>query len=188
MLACLNTLNAQSKRIGELREEQIHGLHLYFYPSSIRMLNVSKDEQFYELVKDIKNVRYMNFSNSPAVHERLSLLKNQLEEEGYEELMVMRLQQANVKLMTHTKRANNMVAIVNMDEQWFVLDLRGKINPMLLSQQWQNGFSLGPLDSFLELNQKKEESKKKRAELKEALEKEKSESLRPEDFEDSITN
>jgi hypothetical protein len=181
-------LFAQSTSLKKLREERKHNLHLYFYPSSIRMLNVNKDEQFYELVKDLKNIRFLNYADSPELRTRMSELKNELFTEGYEELMIMRHTGMNVQLLAHSKRSNQLVALAQTQGSWYVLDVSGKINPLLLNQQWQKGFDLGPLQGFLDNQQQQSAYREKMKQARQEAEKAYQDELNQENFENSTTD
>lgn len=185
------SLQAQSKEIAELREEQLHGLHLYFYPSTLRMINIDKEESFYKLIEDIKSIRFLSFDNNEQVAERLARLKNTLEAGQFEELMIMRQSTMNIQILGHSKRDDQLVAMAQVENAWYLIEINGKFNPVLLSAQMQKGFNLGPINNFLEDKTKKEENRKRIQEMRRQQQNAESENtvpLKEDTFEDSTTN
>jgi hypothetical protein len=93
-----------------------------------------------------------------------------------------------VQLLAHSKRSNQLVALAQTQGSWYILDVSGKINPLLLNQQWQKGFDLGPLQGFLDNQQQQSAYREKMKQARQEAEKAYQDELNQENFENSTTD
>lgn len=161
--------NAQVGRIKELKEEDKASLSLYFYPSTIRMLNIDKDPAFYDMVKDIKSLRVMTVDTSKMDKKEFRKIKAGIIEENYEELASMRAGKSNITLLAQYDGDNmlGMIALVTQDVSFMFLVMEGSIDPQKAMNMVQNGPNLKILDEFIG---KDGEEKKNREEMKKRYE------------------
>jgi len=169
VLVVIFQANAQVGRIKELKEEDKASLSLYFYPSTIRMLNIDKDPAFYDMVKDIKSLRVMTVDTSKLEKKEFRKIKTGIIEENYEELASMRSGKSNITLLAKYDGDDmlGMIALVTQEASFMFLVMDGSIDPQKAMNMVQNGPKLKILDEFIG-NEEKE--KKDREEMKKRYE------------------
>lgn len=168
------TANSQSKTISNLVKAKVHDTQLYFYPSTLRMLNINKDPAFYALVENVKHLRILTFASDSLVGPGGSAMVKALEGEGFEEAMSMRSQGANVRIYSKSpsEKMEGLVAFVAQDDQNFVLELEGEVNPLKLYDLLQNGLDMPVLDSYFKNKADEEARGEKYREFRESLQEE----------------
>lgn len=168
------TAYSQSKTIGNLVKADVHDTQLYFYPSTLRMLNISKDPAFYALVENVKHLRILTFASDSLVGPGGNEIVKALEGEGFEEAMSMRSQGANVRIYSKSpsEKMEGLVAFVAQEDQNFVLELEGEVNPLKLYDLLQNGLDMPVLNSYFKNKEDEQERGEKYREFRESLQEE----------------
>jgi hypothetical protein len=151
-----DALTAQSATVSRIKENKKPDLALYFYPSTLRMINLSDNEDFDQLVKEIRKIRFFQWGleNNPDIDEK-SLIRD-LTEEDFEECMV--IQTGEMDMMVYgreqRKKQPELVAIVETKHQIQLLDIQGIVNvakiPALI-----NNLNSADFINVLDLNNKK---------------------------------
>ncbi len=177
------TARSQSKTVSNLVKAAVHDTHLYFYPSTLRMLNLNKDPAFYALVKNVKHLRILTFTSDSLVGRGGNEMVKALEGEGFEEALSMRSQGANVRIYSKSpsEKMEGMVAFVAQEDQNFLLELEGEVNPLKLYDLLQNGLDMPVLNSYFNNKEEEQKRREKYQEFRKSLEEEKADSTAHQD-------
>jgi hypothetical protein len=106
-------------------------MSLYFYPSTIRMLNYGNDSSFNALVKDIKKLKILTFNHDKdsITPEQVNTLRNHIRKESFVDLM--QFKQNNQQVMIFLKKENNkpkeFLGMVYSEKNLTIVDLLGSI-------------------------------------------------------------
>ena len=134
VLFALLALPAQAQTDISSRLAQRDGAtKLFFYKNTLRMINVSKNEAFDELIKNIDKVRYVTvpIERGGFTLESYDALLTEIKGEGFEELMNMR--QADRFIDAYLKGASEQpdgfIVTIRTEDDLTMLDMKGLINP-----------------------------------------------------------
>jgi len=144
---------AQHGVVTDFKENHETALSLYFYPSTLRMINVERNPEFDDMIKEIKKARFFKLDSGKVTGEDLRALADELADAGFEEIMFIKNKQMDVRVWGLEKGNPQMVIISKSNEELMLLEVDGMINiakiPKLAETFNQNAF----LD-VLNLNQK----------------------------------
>ena len=122
----------QSKSIDRFRKEFKEDNNVFIYRSTLQMLNAENNPEFSDLVKDIEEIRVLNYlkANQSIRPEVISNLKNDLKEENYQELMIFAEQGNKIMLYGREKREKTIgfVALVEDHEKLMIVDVVGELD------------------------------------------------------------
>ena len=123
----------QTKTTNDLHKRFEGAFTLYFYNSTLRMLNQSDDKEFDDLVKDIEKMKFLmidKVAKNFSVKDYTSLIKG-YKSEDYENMMTARSNGKNfdVYLREDNDRVKGTVILVNDSSQLYVLDIVGRVQP-----------------------------------------------------------
>lgn len=93
------------------------------YPSTLRMINVSGDPAFYELVNDIEKVLIYTLDSATVAEKSYKDWLNEYEEIGYEEYVTMYGKQ-NLRIIG---KDDEYVGVMAVEKQVMTFYLRGEI-------------------------------------------------------------
>ena len=145
---------AQQSVVTDFKENHETALSLYFYPSTLRMINIERNPEFDDMIREVKKARFFKLDSGAVTGEDLKNLYSELHDAGFEEVMFFKNKQMDVRVWGLEKRKPEMVIISRSNEEIMLLELEGMINiakiPKLTETFNQNAF----LD-ILNLNQKK---------------------------------
>ena len=121
---------AQSDATQEFSEKfDESSFELFFYKSTLRMLNMSSTQEYYEMVKDIEKAKFINVSKADSINysNDYSDFINELRNEGYQELMKLRHQGNDMNILEKSDqgKSEGMVIVVNAPDYLIVLDIIG---------------------------------------------------------------
>jgi len=162
VFTCLGSVYAQSKSVSTLRENHDTELALFFYPSTLRMINLQRNPEFNGMIKDIRKARVFKFNkenlDAAAVHAWIRDLKS----ESFEDYMMMKSRDMNVSVFGPEKNSKKaeIVALVDEPESYMVIDIEGMINVAKLPKLVQTFNSEEFIDIF-NLNPKKNNKESK---------------------------
>jgi len=96
------------------------------------MLNPDNNPDFAEILKDIEEIRILNYNKADQnfKREHITLLKESLKKEQYNDIMMINEKGNSVHVYNCEKRGNSVgfVAIVENNETLMLIDLIGSIN------------------------------------------------------------
>ncbi len=125
---CSSQSLAQSKVLLELKDNQQIARQLYFYPSTLRMLNLDGNEAYYDLIRDIGKVIIFRMDNESFVEEDFDLVVQDLmKEEGFEEYMSV---DGNSERIMVYGRNNppNLVVLTHLDGTYYISEVQGTLD------------------------------------------------------------
>jgi hypothetical protein len=126
------SLAGQSKSIDRFRKQYKEDNNVFIYSSTLQMLNAEKNPEFSDLVKDIEEIRVLNYikANHSFKPDEIAGLKNNLKDENYQELMVLTEQGNKIFLYGREKREKTVgfVALVEDQEKFVIIDVVGNLD------------------------------------------------------------
>lgn len=142
LLFCNQVIYSQSKSITNFRSDFKENSNVFFYSSTLKMLNPENNPEFAEIIKDIDEIRVLNY-NKPEQNfdiDDVVKLKQDLKDEGYDNLMMIRDKGSGIDLFKRDKKGKTVgfVAVVENDDTLVLIDLSGNID----------------MDKFMELKKK----------------------------------
>ncbi len=114
--------------ITRFSEENKMDKEYYVYPSTLRMVNLEQNEEFYELIEEFKKGQFFSISNTPENSELVSKLKVTMVEEGFEEAMVYKSKDRDITVYLLEKKIPKIAAIIEMDSTFNIVQVEGLIN------------------------------------------------------------
>lgn len=132
-LAIAVTSLAQTQTTNDLQKRFDDSFALYFYNSTLKMLNQTEDKDFDELVKDIEKMKFLMIDKGAtnfSIQDYKNLIKG-YKSEDYENMMTARSDGRNfdVYLREENDRVKGTVILVNDSSQLYVLDIVGRVQP-----------------------------------------------------------
>jgi hypothetical protein len=132
MIASVQILSAQSKSVSRFRTDYPENTNMFFYSSTLKMLNTQNAPEFTDLIKDIEEIRILNYDKEKQhlSKEYISGLKKALAEEDYHNLMMMTEKGSAINLYSREKHGKTVgfVALVEDKGSLTVIDLIGSID------------------------------------------------------------
>ena len=91
LLVCVQSVSAQSKSISRFRADHPENSNMFFYSSTLKMLNTENNAELADLIKDIEEIRILNYDKAKQhlSSEYITGLKKALASEDYNNLMMM---------------------------------------------------------------------------------------------------
>ena len=122
----------QSKSITEFRSDFKESNNLFFYSSTMRMLNPNNNPEFAGMLDGIEEIRILNYNKTDRKFENEDVtdLKKNLQKEGYNYLMMISEKGGGIELYSREKRGKmrGLVALVENAETLLLIDMTGSIN------------------------------------------------------------
>lgn len=138
------TCIAQSSVVTNFKENHETALSLYFYPSTLRMINIERNVEFDEMISDIKKARFFKLDSGVVSKDDLARLEKDLTNEGFEEVMFMKSKDMDLRVWGLEKRNPELVILSKSNEELMLLEINGMINiakiPKLTQTFNQDGF------------------------------------------------
>jgi hypothetical protein len=132
MTICAQIVSGQSKSIDRFRAAHPENTNMFFYSSTLKMLNTQNSPEFADLIKDIEEIRVLNYDKEKQAlsPEYISGLKKALAEEEYNTLMMMNEKGSAINLYSREKRGKTVgfVALVDNKGSLTVIDLVGNVD------------------------------------------------------------
>ena len=125
-------LYGQSKSIVHFREAYKENTNLFFYSSTLKMLNTENNPELADLLNDIEEIRVLNYEKSKQSFTRDDVMKltDDLLSEDYVNLMQLNEKGNRITLYNRQKRGKTVgfVAVVDNSESLVLIDLIGSID------------------------------------------------------------
>lgn len=117
---------------------------LYFYPSTLRMINIDRNPEYDEMIEGIKLARYFILDSAQVLNADIPNLITELTNDGFEEVMYIKNKDTNIQVMALEKETPEFVILSKSDEEITLLEVVGMINvakiPKLSQTFTTNGF------------------------------------------------
>ena len=146
LIACSSLLKAQSDIIAQFKTDNKTEISLYFYPSTLRMMNLQHNEEFNELIKGIKKMSFLKLNKNRFDFKQFyESIANLQSKENLEEYVVIDGQHQKLYLLGNDSPANT-IAMAFFQGEYYAIDIAGSISieklPKLLEQLSQNDAAL----------------------------------------------
>ncbi len=128
LLTFSSVICAQSSAVTEFKDNHETALAFYFYPSTLRMINLQRNPEFDEMIKDIKKARFFKLDSGVVTQPDLTTLGNDLRKAGYEEMMMMKSKGNDIEVLGLEKHTPEIVVISRNGYECMLLEVTGMIN------------------------------------------------------------
>lgn len=119
---------AQSSIVAEFKENHKTALSLYFYPSTLRMINIERNPEFDELINGIKKARFFKLDSGAVSKDDFSRLVKDLTNDGFEEVMFIKNKDMDLRVWGSEKRHPELVILSKSGDELMLLEINGMIN------------------------------------------------------------
>ncbi|HLT71459.1 MAG TPA: DUF4252 domain-containing protein [Cyclobacteriaceae bacterium] len=152
----MSTASGQSRTTQKLQEQHEDSRAFFFYNNTLRMINQEEDPAFDEAIKDIEKMKLLLIGKGEGFNFQ-NIVKEYRSEE-FEEIMTSRHKGRNFDIFLKEKdgKTTAMLALVNDEENLFVLDIVGRIDPgkmvSLFSVMDEKSDISGKIQNFISRN------------------------------------
>ena len=116
---------AQTRTTEKLQKKYSDSFALFFYSNTLRMVNVSEDKEFDEVIKDIEKMKFLMIKKTDFENSDYKKLIADYKSEAFEEMISSRHEGKNFDVYMRDGKSKGMIVTVNDDENLFVLDIVG---------------------------------------------------------------
>lgn len=130
-------VKGQSSAITKWAENKPGLRKLCFYPSTLRMINISKDEAFNRAIKDIKKLKvFLSDSKNNFDKKEINALKSNIKKEDYKDMLQVSngRQSFSVYIKEKNEKTQGFAGIVVSETGLVLIDLEGFISPEMIQQ------------------------------------------------------
>jgi hypothetical protein len=136
------TVFSQSKSVTRFRSDFKENSNMFFYSSTLKMLNTDNNPEFAGILDGIEEIRVLNYNkiDQKFSSKDVTGLKGSLQNEDYNNIMMINEKGNSINLYTRERKGRmaGLVAIVENKESLVLIDLIGSVD----------------IKKFLELKQK----------------------------------
>jgi len=165
--------HAQFQQVNKLKEADKTDFNLYFYPSTLRMINIDQDTAFNKLVYGIQKLSFHQLNPDSIDEQNFLLLREEiLEQENYEEYITISGggMAGQAFEVLGNEAGDEWIAMGFLEGQGYLIALRGTINwlqaPMVyqsILEKGEDGNSgFGILFNYLKQSNDRSSSRRKR--------------------------
>lgn len=128
--------NAQCSLITDLKEDKLTNLSLYFYPSTLRMVNLDNNEEFNRLIQDIEKLIFFKMNGKFETIDMYNLVRDLQSEEDFEEYVVVDGPTKKFYLLGKEKPTET-VGLAFVNNEHYVFDVAGSLELKELPKLYQ---------------------------------------------------
>ncbi|MBN1143769.1 MAG: DUF4252 domain-containing protein [Bacteroidales bacterium] len=132
LLAVTIGVCGQSKSITRFRSDFKETSNMFFYSSTLKMLNAENSPELADIIKDIEEIRVLNYSKATVSvsTKDIAALKKSLTDEEYQVIMMINEKGNVVNLYNREKKGKTIgfVAVIENHESLVLVDLIGSID------------------------------------------------------------
>ena len=129
---------SQSKTVQKIIDEERTDHRFYFYPSTLRMMNLNEDPSFNGMIKDIKKLIFFKFKenhfDASEMQLTLQLLINQ---ENFEEYLSIDGAEKGSLFVVGKQDPYETVVLARQEGDYYLANLIGSIDLLQLSRLYQ---------------------------------------------------
>lgn len=122
----------QSKSITRFRSDFKENTNMFFYSSTLKMLNAENNPELADMLDEIDEIRVLNYDKAAQkfTNDDILHLKNALKDEEYNNIMMITEKGNAINLYNREKHGKTVgfVAIVENGESLVLVDLIGSID------------------------------------------------------------
>ena len=119
-------VHGQSKTTENLQKKYSESQAFFFYNNTLRMVNLTEDKEFDELIKDIEKMKFLMIKRK-VLKKQIIKVNHRLQIGIIEEIMTSRHDGKNFDVYMKDGKSKGMVVTVNDDQNLYVLDIVGTI-------------------------------------------------------------
>jgi hypothetical protein len=144
LIFCLES-HAQSKTVARFLEKHTPSTSLYFYPSTLRMINRENNPDYQRLVRNIEKLSFLTFEKKSAnlSSSDFQKLKNELASEKFEELFTMDDKGNHIYVYALGNDPEAYISVVESDSSLMLFDMQGAPHLPSLMKLIQSDFNFG---------------------------------------------
>jgi hypothetical protein len=118
----------QKDSLRTFRENHPVDMTLAFYPSTLRMVNLAKNEEYNQLIKGIEKGRYFKVNKTDSTQQAIHTLTQGLIEEGYTEIMTIKGSANDMMVYLLESQPPVTVVITEREKEYMILEIKGMVN------------------------------------------------------------
>ncbi len=122
----------QSKSISNFRSDFKEDFNVFFYSSTLKMLNKENDPELADILNDIEEIKVLNYNKQNRAFKAgdITALKTSLDKESYKNIMMIRENGNSIQVYNREKKGKTFgfVAIIENTENLILIDLIGSID------------------------------------------------------------
>jgi hypothetical protein len=123
---------SQSKSIERFRKEYKEDQNLFFYSSTVKMLNTENEPAFSDLIKDIEKIMVLYYDKEKQHFKKQEIiqLKHDLENENYVPLLMINEKGCTIDLYKRDRNNKTVgfTALVDNEQNLVIIDAKGSID------------------------------------------------------------
>jgi len=128
----ITPLFGQSKSITRFRSDFKENTNMFFYSSTLKMLNTDNNPELADILNGIDEIRVLNYNKADQKFngEDITGLKNSLKKEEFNTIMMINEKGNSINLFSREKHGKTVgfVAVVENRETLVLIDLIGTID------------------------------------------------------------
>jgi hypothetical protein len=125
-------VTAQSKTIGKFRKLYKEDQNVFFYSSTIKMLNTENEPEFADLIKDIDKIMVLLYEKEKQAFntQEIIQLKKDLQKEKYNPLLFIKENDNAINLYKKDRKEKTVgfTALIDNKENLVIIDVKGSID------------------------------------------------------------
>lgn len=144
LIFCLET-HAQSRTVTQFLEEHEPSTSLYFYPSTLRMINLENNPDYQRLVRNIEKLSFLTFDkkSNHLGSKDFQKLKEELAAEKFEELFTMDDKGNHIYVYALGDEPEAYISVVENESSLMLFDMQGAPHLPSLMKLIQSDFNFG---------------------------------------------
>lgn len=139
---------------------------LCFYPTTLRMVNIAKDESFNTMVQDIDKLR-LYISDNPKVpfkKDEVSALRKGIKAENFKDMV--QVTQGKRSFYIYIKEKHNkpvgFAGVVYSETSLLLIDLEGYVSPEVINQLIAGKINFGAISKLYDITKPAEDKQNKK--------------------------
>lgn len=122
---------AQSETTSRFHQDHEEAFTLFFYHNTLRMMNMTDDPDFHEMIKDIDKMKFLRLDKEKdeVDNQELNDLIARYHQESFDDLMNMRSEgmKFNIFIQEKNKVTTGLVILFEDKESFSILDIKGAV-------------------------------------------------------------
>ncbi len=154
LLLNLTALRAQSSTVADFRAQHTTSQDFFLYPSTLRMVNLEKNPDLYQLVHDVEKLQILLFDRPSVDRSAVQQLRQGIRGENYEELVSFRQKDSQITVYARgdSPQLEGVVGMVDNRETLALIDLEGFVNLPALMNLMESGYDFSAVTKLVNVS------------------------------------
>lgn len=154
LLFNLTALSAQSTTVADFREQHSTSQDYFLYPSTLRMVNLDKNPDLYQLVHDVEKLQILLFDRPTVDRSAVQNLRQGIRKEAYEELISFRQKDSQITVYARgdSPQLEGVVGMVDNQQTLALIDLTGFVDLPALVNLMQSGYDFSAITKLVNVS------------------------------------